>query len=142
MDRNDGVNVLFSDEKSAFRIIWQFVDFEIWINKTNESLLIYSCLLIRMLKTAVSIYWLPVIRYHYLWNRSFIHSTHFTHQTKISMEIILKRFMNFVSTSKFSHHEMKVNMAALWVVHVNCTPYLNGAYNERIRIPQREILDK
>lgn len=59
MDRNDGVNVLFSDEKSAFRIIWQFVDFEIWINKTNESLLIYSCLLIRMLKTAVSIYWLP-----------------------------------------------------------------------------------
>lgn len=29
MDGNDEVNVLFSDEKSAFRIIWQFVDFGI-----------------------------------------------------------------------------------------------------------------
>lgn len=37
----------------------------------------------------------------------------FHSSNQISMEIILKRFMNFVSTSKFSHHEMKVNMAAL-----------------------------
>lgn len=53
----------------------------------------------------------------------FIHSTHFTHQTKIFLEIILKRFMNFVSTSKFLRHEIKVNMIWGRVSSVSCKLY-------------------